>query len=354
MTVFYNHKILITSAGGFLGHQNIEYLRKTFKKKIWILSSDSRAIDSSYLLSDRNIILPKGDSANYIPEIIKQIIKFKINFVLPCSDEEALKLSNNIKKFRNLNVRIACQLPSVNRIISNKIKTYEFLKENDIPVPEFRVARSKLEIIRLVDHFYNNYEGAVIKEPRARGNRGTIVIAKNIRGCKIYNESRELHMSLSYFKKYKNKLIKPGFPKLLCERLFSPCYDLDVLSENGKYIYSVIRQRINSAGVPFRGNIIRKSKKLEGLAEKLVNLLGLSWLVDIDVMTKSNGEPAVIEINPRASGSCVVSVIAGIPLYKLLLDSKTKKNIQNIVYPQDGLTVLPKIICETIKKNEKK
>ena len=91
MTVFYNHKILITSAGGFLGHQNIEYLRKTFKKKIWILSSDSRAIDSSYLLSDRNIILPKGDSANYIPEIIKQIIKFKINFVLPCSDEEALK-----------------------------------------------------------------------------------------------------------------------------------------------------------------------------------------------------------------------------------------------------------------------
>ena len=47
-----------------------------------------------------------------------------------------------------------------------------------------------------------------------------------------------------------------------------------------------------------------------------MNLLGLSWIVDVDIMTKSNGEPAVIEINPRISGSAVVSMIAGVPLYK--------------------------------------
>ena len=83
----------------------------------------------------------------------------------------------------------------------------------------------------------------------------------------------------------------------MSERLFAPCYDVDVLSNNGKFIHSVARERINPAGVPFKGNIIRNNKKLVSLAKQLVNLLGLSWIVDVDIMTKSNGDPAVIEIN---------------------------------------------------------
>ena len=135
-------------------------------------------------------------------------------------------------------------------------------------------------------------------------------------------------MSLNYFNNNKTKYIQSGFPKLLSERLFTPCYDLDVLSKNGKFIHSVSRERINPAGVPFKGNIIRNNKKLDSLAKKIVNLLDLSWIVDVDIMTKSNGDPAVIEINPRISGSAVVSVIAGVPLYKMLLGLKIINTIK--------------------------
>ena len=71
-------------------------------------------------------------------------------------------------------------------------------------------------------------------------------------------------------------------------------------------------------------------------------------------MTKSNGEPVVIEINPRMSGSVVVSAIAGVPLFKFLFDLNNKKQIDKIKYPKDGLIVVPKIVCEVIKQNEKK
>ncbi len=354
MILNYSHKVLITSAGGLLGSQNIEYLKKTFRKKIWILSADSRKLNLSNSFADINVILPRGNEKNYVSQVIKYVKKYKINFILPCSDEEAISLSRNLKKFEKLKVSVACQLPNVNKIISNKIKTYEFLKKNNISVPEFRVARSRTELSKHVNFFYYNYKGVVIKDPKSRGNRGTIVIAKDIKGFKEFNESRELHMSLSFFKKNKNKLINSKYPKLLCERLISPCYDIDVLAKKGDFLFSVSRERINPAGVPFKGNIIRKNKKLEALAKKIVGLLRLSWLVDIDVMTKYDGEPVVIEINPRVSGSSVVSIIAGVPLYKWLLELNIKKNISFSKQPKEGLIVVPKIVCEIIKKNEKK
>ena len=347
MNIKYKYRVLITSAGGFLGSQNIEYLRKTFKHEIWILSADSRKIINESALADLSINLPKGNDKNYISQVIKHIKKNKVNFILPCSDEEAIKLSYNLKKFEKLNVSVACQLPEINKIISNKIKTYEFLKKNNISIPDFRVVKSKKELFKFIDHFYNTYSGVVIKDPRARGNRGTVVIVKNLRGCKIFNESRELHMSLSYFNKNKKKIIKFNFPKILSERLFAPCYDLDILANKGKLLYSVVRERINPAGVPFKGNIVRKNKQLEMLSKKIVESLKLSWLADIDVMTKANGEPAVIEINPRLSGSAVISVIAGVPLFKYLLQKN--KNLKNIKYPKDGLKIVPKVVCEIIK-----
>ena len=58
-------------------------------------------------------------------------------------------------------------------------------------------------------------------------------------------------MSLGYFKKIKKNL-NSNYPKLLCERLLSPSYDIDVLANNEKYLYSVSRERINPAGVPFK------------------------------------------------------------------------------------------------------
>ena len=71
-------------------------------------------------------------------------------------------------------------------------------------------------------------------------------------------------------------------------------------------------------------------------------------------MTKVNGDPVVIEINPRVSGSSVVSVIAGVPLYRDLLELNSKKSVKITNYPKDGLTVVPKVVCEIVKENEKK
>ena len=61
------------------------------------------------MLSDYFVKLPKGNSPNYIQSVIKYVKKFKINFIIPCSDEEAITLSNNLNKFKKFDINIICQ-----------------------------------------------------------------------------------------------------------------------------------------------------------------------------------------------------------------------------------------------------
>ena len=71
--------------------------------------------------------------------------------------------------------------------------------------------------------------------------------------------SREIHSSFAYYKKLIRPKLDKNFPKIITERLYAPAYDVDVLAKNGAIIHIVPRERINPAGVPYKGNIIRNN-----------------------------------------------------------------------------------------------
>ena len=75
----------------------------------------------------------------------------------------------------------------------------------------------------------------------------------------------------------------------------------------------VARRRIDSA-VPNEGHTLVDAPELQQLGEQLIKGFNLSWLYDCDVMYDRQGNPCVLEINPRQSGSVVVSIAAGVPL----------------------------------------
>ena len=109
--------------------------------------------------------------------------------------------------------------------------------------------------------------------------------------------------------------------------LYEPAFDIDVLARKGKVIHAIPRERVNPAGVPFEGNIIRKNEKLIHIAEKITKELNLSYLFDIDVMTNKNGEFIICEINPRPSGSLAALSIAGYPFLENVFLNLMGENI---------------------------
>jgi len=160
--------------------------------------------------------------------------------------------------------------------------------------------------------------------------------------------SRETHVGWDFYNKNIRFTLDDTFPKLILERLYKPAYDIDILANKGKIINLVPRERLNPAGVPYQGNIIRNDKKLIELATKVSESFSLSWLYDLDIMTRKDGTPVVVEVNPRPSGSSVASILSGIPLYKNLLYLFENKVIKKQDLLPDGRIVVPILKCSVV------
>ena len=57
-------------------------------------------------------------------------------------------------------------------------------------------------------------------------------------------------------------------------------------------------------------------------------------------MYDKKGNPCVLEINPRESGSVAISIAAGVPLLDDLISLSIQEKIPEIELP-DGVTIIP-------------
>ena len=100
------YRVLITAVGGFLGVKNIENLKKAKPGKVFVVGTD---IDEKCLGSkacDKFFKVSSGEKKEFVNEIINIIEKEKINFILPCSDEEAISLAKDKNKINTLGAEL--------------------------------------------------------------------------------------------------------------------------------------------------------------------------------------------------------------------------------------------------------
>lgn len=316
------YNILLTCAGGGLSSYIINFFKYNSKfKDLKIIAIDNRSNIPGKYFADYFEKVPRGDSKNYITKIKKIIKKYNINLIIPGSDEEALNLSKNILKIKKKNLQIACVNYETLKIISSKIETYKFLGKHGFKLPIWKYANNQSELLKEVNFFIELKKDFIIKPSSTRGGRNVSVIKFSRENKKLINKSK---------KKFINKIIRDcskKFPILLSEKLNEPIYDFDLLAWGGKLIKGVIRKRVNAAE-PNDGHTIIKNDKILKQGKKIVKLFNLSWLYDCDFMFDKKGNPVVIEINPRASGSASVSVAAGISLFDDIISLARNKNVK--------------------------
>ena len=322
------YNILITSVGGTLAPFLINKIKNgKFKDlKITGTNQNNKCIAKYFL--DNFVVTPSGNSTKYINHMKKIVKKFNIDFLIPGSDEEALNLSKNKKYFKKTKCKIATVDYKTLYIFSDKIRTYQALKEKNLPFPEFKIIKNFKEIKKKIKEF--NKKDFVIKPSLSRGGRNVLVVRSDLKKVFLKNYGREIHvptkkLNSKYFSMYK----KNFFPLVLSERLSEPTFDLDMLAFNGKSIRVVSRKRLNPAE-PNAGHIVKRVKKLEKIGKNLIKKFNLSWLYDCDLMIDKKGNYKIIEINPRMSGSSVVSVEAGYPLFDDMISILRKKSIKKI------------------------
>jgi hypothetical protein len=342
-------RILVTAAGGTLAPLNIRLMKESRHSGVWVLGVDSRVDATGRHFADAFALVPEGSAPGYVDAVAGLIEKHRIDIVLPWADEEALALARERARIEATGAILACAPLATLQLMSDKFATYELMAKAGVAMPAYVRTETPTALAGAVDRFAREFGEFAVKPVTARGNRGTIVVRKDICGAQPYMGSRELHMDIETFRRH--HLAEMPTSSIVMERLLAPAYDIDVLARDGKVLRAMPRRRLNPAGIPFTGGVLTPTKPLLELAEHITDTLKLSWLYDYDLMTNTRGEAIPIEINPRPSGSIAAAILAGVPFYDDLIALANGEPIADVALPGE-VAVIPYMDCRVVPADQ--
>lgn len=88
-------------------------------------------------------------------------------------------------------------------------------------------------------------------------------------------------------------------------------YTVDILADmKGEFLCAVPRQRIEKSSVSLVGKVVLEQDMID-LAKRLVSLFTFAGPINMQAIRDERGEIFITEVNPRISGSCMFTVLAG-------------------------------------------
>jgi carbamoyl-phosphate synthase large subunit len=94
---------------------------------------------------------------------------------------------------------------------------------------------------------------------------------------------------------------------------------VDCVCKDGKTYACIPRQRVETAMGVATVSILEKNEDIIDLSKFIISKLNLSYNVNIQFKYSCTGQPKLIEINPRVSGSLIANYGAGVNMLELSL-----------------------------------
>lgn len=309
--------LLVTSVGGTMAPASILELKRSFKSDLRIVGTCGTAAPAGERVVDAFARVPMGSSEDYIPKLLEVIDAEGVDVVLPWSDEEAIRVAGAIDEFRARGAVPIVSSADCLKLISNKAATYEVLKKAGLAVPEYSVVKSIDDLRHALGAYGYPDRTVIVKSPAGRGGRDLHVLCgQDDPPAWLGSGSRETRHDARTPFELESIM---GAEAMVMPRLHDPVYDVDIYAVEGEVRASSVRVRTNPTGIPFEGNKLVLDPRLDEFCARISALLGLDAIHDMDVMSDENGEPRLLEVNPRPSGSLIASMIAGVPILQMAI-----------------------------------
>ena len=307
---------------------------------IRIIGVDASEEPSSKSLVDVFYKVPYGSDKNYGDIIFKIVKEEKVQVIVPGSDQEAIVLSSIRNRFDELGVKLTTSPTPVLDLIKNKLVTYQKLESSGVNLPSYRCVSDVSEIKSAFEYFNYPQVSVVLKPIDGRGGRGLRVLESphDLLPAWIGNGLREKRYSHIPSDDELVEWVSEG-SLMIMPALRDPAYDVDLVAKKGIAEAIIIRRRYNPVGIPFTGNTLEINPVIYEYCKKIAEILTLDGLHDIDLMTDKDGNPVVLEVNPRMSGSVPAAHKAGFPVVSL-----TIANMLGVSYPFNQPTVMKEIL----------
>jgi biotin carboxylase len=343
-------RILVTSIGGNFSHDLIRALRKD--KKNTIIGCDLKKNKNFKFTNYFFQICNPKDEKKYISELIKACKKFKIKIIIPCSENECLVISKNLKKFEKLKIETSVSNYKITSMINDKHKVFEYLNFNNIDVGKWMQIKNLNDLKKGLKILNYPKVKVILKPKQGSGSRGILIFNKAVKKFKYLLEDSKrfcgegtYHAIIKEMKKKKKNLSNT----ILMPYYDNYTFDVDCLASQGnlKYCIPRMRQYENPLSPINQGCVITENKKIINYCRKIVKVLNLNGACDFDVVIRNDKKPQLLDASCRLSGSSTASLAIGIniPLNLIYMLQKKKIKLKKIIRP---VTVFPQSRFEKV------
>lgn len=306
--------VLITgTGGGGVGRQILKAL-KLAKYPYRIIAADALPVSLGFYDSDSHYQIPPASEKNYLKKVLEICEKENIKVLIPGSEPELKKISENRKVFKQNNIIPFINDTRIIKLCMDKWETYKFLKENNLGTPISYLIEKQDQLTQV-----KNFP-VVIKPARGSGGSINAFIAQN---------KEELYFFATFILKQNLVPIVQEYVGTTDEE-----YTVGVLTTfKGKLIGSIAVKRQILSGLSNKVKIKNryKNKIKENIlalssgvsqgyiddypdvrkhAEKVALKIGSRGPINIQCRKTTKGI-LVFEINPRFSGTTSIRALVG-------------------------------------------
>jgi carbamoyl-phosphate synthase large subunit len=286
--------VLVTGAGGPAAIAVLKSLRADPSVRLIAADMDGWAAGLYLVPSADRAVIPAGAAPAFARTLLARCQELGADVVIPTVDSELQPLAAARQEFAMAGV--ALMLPPA-RALALALDKLALARACAGAV---RVPRTEC-LDEAVDPASWTYP-VIVKPRTGSGSRDISAIVS----------ADELKATLS--------VTEPGCGFLVQEYLPGEEYSIDVLSDaDGRVVAGVprVRARVDS-GVSVAGRTVHDCE-LERFGATVAATVGLTYISNVQVRRDHDGDPALLEVNPRAPGSLSLTVASGVDMPRLAL-----------------------------------
>ncbi len=298
-------RLLLTCCLGYYMHDTIACFKNNDLYDITVIGADMNAMEYNMNAIDVFYQVPRSDDPSYFDVIFDIAKKEHVDVVMPLHSKELIPFAEKREMFEALGMKLAVPPLDGLRIANDKIRSFEYMKENGFPVPATCITADTDTAHAFLAA--NKDKTFVTKLSDSCGARGFYRIEKEGEADDGWMGPRMKEAALDAF-------LRENGETLLQEYLPGKEYTVDMVLQDGKCVAYFTKECTNVQHGIIHTAVIKDRADVRDLCISFAESLGLCGNVGFDVKCDANDTPYITDGNPRITATIALGNKGGLNL----------------------------------------
>ncbi len=307
--------VLMTAAGAQFSPGLVNCLKDNGERSVRVIGTDLHVDRTLDELFDKVYVVPRATESHYVDCLLDICKRENVDIVLPFMSTDLLPLIERKSDFESLGIKVSVSDKRSVELTNNKLRFYEFLRDSGVQIPRFAPVKCAADLKAACEYVGYPDKPVCVKATELSGSRGIRIIdAKKSRYDILFGQKPN-----SFYTTFDELLEtlqeRETMPEMMAmEYLPGAEGSVDLIAEKGEILYMAYREsNVNLASIPQEATLTDNPQAYE-IAHTVIKLLGLSGNADLDFKYDENGQPVLMEINPRIAATMQIFKEGGMNL----------------------------------------